>query len=200
MRHMVRCALCASLFGLALAAAGAATPNLDAWFLRATAFDAPGTMAKITAPDYIGGKDSRGEQSCYLPVAPTKSVWFLHNWFLRYYDRKHHIALAAPHDDVDGCAIFEAPTPPSPVQDGDLSSVRTARGLHIGSTYAQVLAVYGPPAKPGRHVVTSYSAKVPAVTVTSAHRNVLLPERITLVIDDGRVTSILISIDEAGLI
>jgi hypothetical protein len=115
------------------------------------------------------------------------------------YDRKHHIGLAAPHDDADGCALFKAPTPAGAVPDADLSQSSTGRGLRIGSAYAQVLSIYGPPVKHGRHFVTSYSATVPGMTRDLPHKPVQLPERITLVIDNDRVSSILIYVNESGL-
>lgn len=191
------------MFCLVLGSARAAPPDLYAWFVRATAWQAPGTEQKIAAPDFLGGErvfnDFRLQSLCSFkfdtPALPSMSPF----WHLLKYDRKHHLGLAAEHDDGHGCALFKAPTPAVTVPDADLSQASTGRGLRIGSTYAQVLATYGSPAKRGRHFVTSYSAGVPGVTVSRPRRTIQLPQLITLVIDNGRVSSILIYVNEGGL-
>lgn len=185
-------ALIIVLFSVVLGPAQAAPTALYSWFARATAWDAPGTSQKIAAPDSFGSpcafKYDRGTSPSISPF-----------WSLLKYDRKHQIGLATEHNDGHGCAVFNAPTPPATVPDADLSQARTSRGLRIGSTYAQVLAAYGPAAKRGQHFVTSYSAGIRGVTVALPHQTIELPQRITLVIDNGRVSSIVIYVDESGL-
>jgi hypothetical protein len=180
------------IFGLALDSARAAPTALYSWFARATAWNVPGTEQKIAAPDFLR---SLCEFKYDRRTLPSISAF----WSLLKYDRKHQIGLAAEHNDGHGCAVFKAPTPPATAPDADLSQAGTTRGLGIGSTYAQVLAAYGPPAKRGQHFVTSYSASVPGVTVSLPRRTVALPQRISLVIDNGRVSSIVIYVDEGGL-
>jgi hypothetical protein len=164
---------------------------------------ASGTSKEIAMPDFLGGKRQIGDLSvqslCAFKYDYKNLPMMYGNWSLLKYDRKHHIGLAAGHDDSDTCALFKAERPAVPVPDADLSQSSTGRGLRIGSAYARVLSIYGPPVKRGRHFVTSYSATVPGVSVTVPRRTVELPERITLVIDDGRVSSILIYINESGL-
>lgn len=204
MHRLAMDALIVALFVLAFNSAQAAQADLSQWFLRATAFDAPGTHKPIATPDFLGGKrqgDLQDVQSLCAFKWNFKS-WPLtyDGWLLLKYDRKHHIGLAAPHDDANGCALFKAPAPAGTVPDADLSQSSTGRGLRIGSTYAQVLSIYGPPVKHGRHFVTSYSATVQAVAeARQQHKQVELPERITLVIDNERVSSILIYIEESAL-
>lgn len=202
MRHPVISALIVATFVVAPKSVQAIPPDLTQWFLGATALNAPGTSKAIAAPDFLGGKLRIGGLStqslCHLNYG--RGMRFIYaNWSLLAYDRKRHIGLAAPHDDVDACAIFNAPTPAGTVGDADLSRSSTGRGLRIGSTYAQVLSTYGPPVKHGRHFVTSYSAAVPATTRYLPYKPVTLPERITLVIDNDRVSSMLIYINESGL-
>jgi hypothetical protein len=196
------CTLIVAVFVFTLTSAQATLPDLSQWFLGATAWDAPGTFTATATPDFLGGKRQIGDLSvqslCHANYGTgLPSIYAL--WNLMAYDRTHHIGLAAPHDDADGCALFKAPTPSGIVPDTDLSRSGTGRGLRIGSSYAQVMSLYGPPVKHGRHFVTSYSATLPGTTRYLPHKPVKLPERITLVIDDDRVSSILIYINEAGL-
>jgi hypothetical protein len=134
--------------------------------------------------------------SMFCAGGSEKHPLFVHfPYQLVKYDPKHHIGLATtPHTDECSAALFEAPTPAMTVPNADLSRYATGRGLHIGSAYEDVLSVYGPPVKHGRHFVTSYSAQVVQHSFTHPRKQIMDPEQITLVIDNGRVSSILISI------
>jgi hypothetical protein len=194
MRRSLTCALIVAFLAIGLNPARATTADLSRWFLQATAFDAPGTFTKMAKPDFMPGDTlesmSRNGGSEFHPLFVSFP------WQLVKYDRKHHIALATtPHTDNAGVALFEASKPAIAVPDADLSHYSTGRGLHIGSTFESVRAAYGgPPAKQARHFVVSYSAEVPSVTENEPPKPVNLLEHITLVIDDGRVSSITISI------
>lgn len=202
MRLLVICALIVAIYAFTLGSTQAAPPDLSRWFLDATAWNAPGTSTAIATPDFLGGKRQIGNDSvqslCDFNYGQAHaSLYAL--WNLMAYDRKHQIGVATLHDDSNGCALFEAPTPAVTVPDADFSQSSTGRGLRIGSPYARVLSIYGPPEKHGRHFVTSYSSTVPGKARYIPYKPVKLPERITIVIDNGRVSSILIFIDEAGL-
>jgi hypothetical protein len=86
------------------------------------------------------------------------------------------------------------------VKSDDLSAYGTKRGLRIGSTYADVLALCGGKRHAHRGpFVVGYAATVPERTVALPHRVVALPQRIVIVLDDDRVTSITIEIEESAL-
>lgn len=194
MRRSVVRVLTIAIFGVALGAARAATVDLSQWFLSATAYRDPGPSVKIATPDFMLGKSMYNptQRSC-IDIAGPEPIIF-QTWQLLAYDRKHHIGFAILQTDAKARALFTASPPAVSVPDRDLSQCSTGRGLRIGSTYAQVLALYGPPAKHGRHFVTSYSALVPDAPKYGSHERTLDPEDITLVIDNGRVSSILIFI------
>jgi hypothetical protein len=201
MRPLISGILVVSTFGLALGSAQAKTVDMLDWFLHATAFTTKVMPKAIAAPDFLGGKTTgvalRGQALCKFKFdwSATRPAG---GWLLVRYDRRHHIGLAILHDDSDGCALFKASAPALSVPDADLSQSSTSRGLQIGSPYSQVLSIYGPPAKRGRHFVATYAAMVPVREIykTARHPDAKLPERITLVIDDGYVSSILIDISE----
>jgi hypothetical protein len=121
-------------------------------------------------------------------------------WQLEKYDRAHQLAMAAASTDQCSVALFAAPPPAVRVPAGDLTQLRTGRGLHIGSTYAQVLAAYGGrPVKHGTRFVAAYDAFVPAETESLPRKLVQLPEYVTLVLVNERVASITISVDLGSL-
>jgi hypothetical protein len=165
------------------------------WFLSATAFDAPGTTRTISKPDFLGSSDWRNCAGGHFDEYPPT---FYGVWSLLKYDTKHHIALARGLTDQCSLALFKAPPPFIKAAGADLSHYGTVRGLRIGSPYSQVLALYGPPVKHGRRFVTSYAALVPAIAYN--HKHVDLDERITLVVEDGYVSSISVYIAESGLV
>jgi hypothetical protein len=94
--------------------------------------------------------------------------------------------------------VFRASKPSVSVPDADLSKYATGRGLHVGSTYQQVLSTYGGKAMHGAHFVARYAATVPGQTVSEPPKHIDLPETITLVVDDGHVSAITIDIDLGG--
>lgn len=171
------------------------TPTKDRWFLSATSFNAPGPAARMARPDFLGSSDWRSCAGGHFESPPAS---FYGVWSLLKYDRKHHIALARGVTDQCSLALFQAPPPPGiTAPDADLSHYGTVRGLRIGSPYAKVVALYGPPVKHGARFVTSYSAPVPAIAMN--RKRVTLDERITLVVRNGYVSSISVYIEEAGL-
>ncbi|HLJ84417.1 MAG TPA: hypothetical protein VKT51_09625 [Candidatus Eremiobacteraceae bacterium] len=196
----MRPALTAIVVGICAAASPAATNTVDQWFSQATGLsDKPGpvTVQHISTPDYLCGKTFA--TMCKDPNGGS-NVLMLSFWDLYSYDRSHHIGLARSGTDQLGWALFTAPPPPGvSVPDKDLSHYATGRGLHIGSPYSQVLALYGPPVMHGKHFVTSYGADdtvyykgKPQYWQGKLERQ---SETITLVVDDGRVSSITINVE-----
>lgn len=185
------------------AAQGAQIP--DSWFLNATSFTAPGTSQPISRPDFLDSANWAVNPWNLAPNACLATRWSIEAhppqfhgvWAVLEYDTKHHIALARGWGDECSLALFKAPPPSINVANADLSQYSTARGLHIGSPYSLVLAIYGPPIKRGERFVTSYSAFVPAMNVQKRH--VKIDQRITLVIVDGYVSSITIYIAQSEL-
>jgi hypothetical protein len=182
--------------GSVLVPAPAATADMSQWFLSATAFHDTGTGTKLAAPDFLLSTSFTGSTRPPCTLRSAQSAPLIYGtWQLAKYDRKHHIALAYANTDEEASALFEARAPALSVPDADLSHCGTGRGLRIGSAYSQVLSTYGLPVKTGRHFVTSYDAFVPDVTLSLPHKQILDPERITLVIDNGRISSILVAIE-----
>jgi hypothetical protein len=197
MRYFMRCAMSAAML-VAFAVAASATPTtLDLWFSRATSFDKPGSVQHIATPDYLCGKTFATMCQGSFQNGEAGMLSF---WQLLKYDRAHQIGLAESNTDQKGFSLFKAPTPPGlTVPNADLSQYRTGRGLRIGSPYSQVLALYGPPVKHGRHFTTSYSADddvyyrgKPQYYQGKLERQ---SEIIVLVVDDGRVSSITINVE-----
>jgi len=189
--------LCSTLVVIALSIAlkaAQASVDLDRWFFDATASQAKVKATQITKPDFLGG--SSLSTNCHFPYN-GKLPALAGVWQLLKYDRKHQIGLAYATTDQCSSALFKASPPPASVPDADLSQYGTARGLKIGSSYAQVLSTYGPPARHGQHFVAAYSASVPSTDLKN--KPIKLPEIITLVIDDGKISSITIYVDEGGL-
>ncbi|HKU82055.1 MAG TPA: hypothetical protein VJP76_07780 [Candidatus Tumulicola sp.] len=175
--------------------AAAASPDLDHWFLNATAILRNNAVATQTSkPDYLGGT-TQAAMHCGAEGRNIAGVWEL----LKY-DRRHNIGLAVASTDSCNAALFEAPPPPGiSVPDADLTGYRTGRGVHLGMPYDQVRAIYGGKPQHGNHFVVAYTADVPGTTIALPHRSVKLPQTITLVFDGGRVSSIAIQIEEGGL-
>lgn len=194
MRSVLTCVLLAAT--VALPAAAAATPDLTHWFFNATAlYRSTVTPTQMRKPDYLGGTT----QSAMHCGAVGKNIAGV--WELLKYDRRHDIALAVASTDQCSAALFNASPPPGvSVPDADLSGYRTGRGVRLGMSYRDVLAIYGgPPAKGGKHFVVAYASGVTGTTVSLPHRIVKLPQTITLVFDDARVSSIAVIIEEGGL-
>lgn len=179
---------------LAMAAMPArAVPDLSHWFFTATASMSSGSWAGTIEPDYLGGTSMRAEH-CGADGVGIGGVWLLVK-----YDRTHHIGLAAASTDQCSVAVFEAIPPGVNVPDADLSQYRTGRGIHIGSSYRDVIAAYGgSPAKHGSRFVVRYTAGIPDTTFAMPHKRITDDEILTIVITNDRVTSITSYVDLAG--
>ena len=191
MRISVRLAFAVLAMFAAASMARAASPSAqDAWFARATGLDAPGPVKHIESTDFLCGKTFRTMCKDEFYGDPNPMLEW---WGLCKYDHKHGIGLARSSTDQEGYSLFSAPPPPGmTIPDSDLSKYATGRGLHIGSTYADVLKLYGPPVKHGERFVTSYGADDTVHYQGKAYKQ---PETITLVIDHGRVSAISINIE-----
>lgn len=193
MRPVLACTLAAASFAASIAVAAAA--DISQWFFGATALHGSNAVATRTSrPDFLGGTT----QAAMHCGADGRGIGG--TWLLAKYDRRHNIGLAVASTDQCSAVVFKAPPPGIVVPDADLSSYRTGRGVHLGMSYPDVLAVYGgKPVERGAHFVVAYLADVPGTTVSLPHRRVKMPQTITLVFDDGRVSSIGIEIEEGGL-
>lgn len=182
---------------LAFVPALAAPADLTVWFVRATAYHDSTPARRMAAPDFLPGTSM---QSMECGGGETTALINQGIWELKKYDRTHRLALAAASTDQCSVALFAAPAPAVRVPNADLSRYRTGRGLHIGSTYAQVLAVYGGrPVNHGPRFVAAYYAFVPGLTDSLPRKQVQLPEQVTLVLVNERVSSITISVDLGSL-
>jgi len=194
MRPSVTHILIAAVFVSAPGTAQAARVDLSHWFFGATEFMNSNTATDMHKPDFLMGNSMRS-MHCGATGVSLGGVWQLVK-----YDRKNHIALAAASTDQCSVALFKAPPPGVAVADGDLSQYHSGRGLHIGSSYQSVLSTYGKSsAKHSPHFVMAYVASIPGTTVALPHKTISLPEVITLVIDNDRVSSMTFDVDESGL-
>lgn len=193
MRPVLTCALLAST--VAMPALANASPDPTQWFFNATAlYRSTVTATQTHKPDYIGGTT----QSAMHCGAAGKNIAGV--WELLKYDRRHNIALAVASTDQCSAALFKALPLGVSVPDADLSGYQTGRGVRLGMSYRDVLAIYGgTPTKSGKHFVVAYAADVTGTTVSLPHRTVKLPQTITLVFDDGRLSSIAVIIEEGAL-
>jgi hypothetical protein len=183
----------AATYVLGGAAARADSTTLMQWFLHATAAQSSGTAQTLSKPDFLPGTSQRSMACRYVEGGPAMGTWQLQK-----YDRTHRIGMAAATTDACAVSVFRASKPSVSVPDADLSKFATGRGLHVGSTYQQVLSTYGGKAMHGAHFVARYAATVPGETVSEPPKHIDLPETITLVIDDGHVSAITIDIDLGG--
>ena len=197
MRFSARLLFLAAAFGLCAGSALAAPSALDQWFSSAASVDKPGPIQHIKTADYMCGKTF--ETMC--KDRGGTGVLMLSFWELLKYDRTHHVGLARSGTDQVGFSLFKAASlpPGATVPDADLSQYGTGGGLHLGSPYSQVLALYGPPVKHGQHFVTSYSAEdivtykgKPQYFHGTLERQF---ETITIVVDGGRVSAITINVE-----
>jgi hypothetical protein len=194
-RYRLICSLTLALWGTAFATPFAAQPDLTAWFVRATGYHAATVSRALRTPDFLPGTSLK-TMACGATGLPILNGI----WVLAKYDRRHNIVLAAASTDQCSVAVFATSPPSVHLPNADLSAYRTGRGLHIGSRYADVLRIYGAPvARYSRHFIATYNATIPATTDTLPRRRVLLPELITLVITNGRVASMTLSVDMGGL-
>ncbi|HXM06767.1 MAG TPA: hypothetical protein VN936_04850 [Candidatus Acidoferrum sp.] len=172
----------------------AAANDLTAWFMRATAFNTQGKTTRMTRPEILPGTP-RSMDCHYIEHRPN----FTGVWQLLSYDRVHHIAFATATTDQCSLALFRAPAPDLTVPNEDLSGYATRLGVHIGSTYDSVRKIYGGGApKSASHFVVRYSSDVPGETVSMPHKKIAMPQVVTVVFDQQRVSSISIYTDVGG--
>jgi hypothetical protein len=146
-------------------------------------------------PDFLPGTSWKTMHCDGRGVAIGNGIWQLVK-----FDRTHGIGLAMATTDQCSVALFKASSPGVSVPNADLTGMSTARGIHIGSTYQSVLSTYGgKSAKRGRHFLVAYTSAVPDTTLGSPHKAITLPQTITLVVDNGRVSAITITVDEGGM-
>ena len=192
-RFAIACAV--ALLAFASARAHAAAENIDRWFLNATHYNETVTASETLKPDFLGGPTMKTQ--CTWDSSRKAPLLQSGIWQLVKYDRAHHIGLAVATTDQCSSSVFKAPAPPVSAPDADLANYGTGRGLKIGSPYSQVLSLYGPPAKHGQHFVAAYNANV---ADTDLHgKPIKLPETITIVVDNGKVSAITIYVDMGGL-
>jgi hypothetical protein len=169
-----------------------ATTDLMTWFTHATAYNTQSHTIAMTKPEILPGTP-RAMTCRYKEHLPDINGI----WQLLSYDRVHHIALAAATTDQCSVALFKAPAPPIAAPDADLSGYSTRLGVHVGSTYDSVRAIYGGgPRNSANHFVVTYRSNQPGESVS--HKKVSLPQVVTIVVDDQRVSSISIYTDLAG--
>lgn len=189
MRFPITCFSTLAAFSMAVGTAGASA-NLARWFFNASAAESSGSAIGTIKPDYLGGPSLHAMHCGASGVS-------LGIWQLVKYDRTHHIGLAAASTDQCSVSVFAASPPNVKVPDADLSSYSTGRGIHVGSSYEDVIAAYGgKPSKTGSHVVLRYTSSIPSKTVTNKAVND--DEVLTIVISNDRVTAITASIDLSG--
>jgi len=168
------------------------------WFRNATGLYDEVPTVKMALPDYLPGASMMSVCRAY-----GNGGAFLANstWELLAYDMANRLFLAGGHNDQCGIALFALRPPftvPGTVRRADLSGYHSARGIRIGSSYADVRRLYGGPARSGSsHFRVRYSADIPALRTPP--RSVLdrgTSETVTLTFDDGRVSAIVVRIAE----
>ena len=181
-------------YAFAASGVAGASDTLTTWFMHATAYNTQTPTVKMAKPELLPGK-RRGMSCRYEEGRPG----FAGVWQLLAYDRTHHIAFGTATTDQCSVALFRAPAPGVTVPDADLSGYATPLGVRIGSTYDSVRSIYGGgPQKTASHFVVAYSSSVPGETVSLPHKKVDLPQVVTIVVDDHRVSAISIYTDLAG--
>lgn len=167
------------------------------WFRSATGLYDEVPTVKMALPDYMPGASVMSVCRAY-----GNGGAFLANstWELLAYDPANRLFLAGGHNDQCGIALFAVRPPftvPGTVRRADLSGYRTARGIRIGSSYADVRRLYGGPAGRVGHFRLRYSADIPALRTPP--RSIMdrgTSETVTLTFDDGRVSAIVVRIAE----
>lgn len=168
--------------------------DLGPWFANASQYQTNVVGVKTHAHDNIAGTTKKSACGDSTKGAAPFGVWAL----LRY-DSAHHIALAAANTDQCSVSLFSATLPAGvTVPSADLAGMHTTRGIRIGSTIKDVVATYGGHVKgtSGR-VVLAYDAEIPDKNISG--KPVMLPQRITVVLNNSRVTAITLSTDESGM-
>jgi hypothetical protein len=195
MRAPVACLTATLAFVFSLTAAQASKPDLSRWFSNATSWSASLDGTAMKHPDFLPGTSWRTMHCGGSGVPIGNGIWQLVK-----YDRAHGIGLAMATTDQCSVALFKAPAPGVTVPSADLSAMKTARGIHIGSRYETVLATYGgKPVKHGSHFLSAYISGIYDTTVGNPKKSLMLPQIVTLVFDNDRVSSITISVDESGM-
>lgn len=201
-RLFVSTALAAAM-SAASAASAATQDRLQSWFISATSYGSVTTYKPMAKPDFVGATTWEKMPCPSWNGKGTRPVSFATFWQMVSYDRGHHIALAGATTDQCSTSLFVASPLAFAVPNADLSRYSTARGLHIGSTTADVIATYGKPfvstAACARRCVLGYSATTSGHAVTTGHPLVSLPEHITVVITRGHLSAITIFVELGGL-
>lgn len=149
--------------------------DADTWFARAAEVNSSGNGTQLAKPDFLPGSSMKS--LCHVSGLPGTHL--SGTWRLIAYDRAHRIGLAAAGTDECAVALFSASTPPVKAPSANLSAYRTARGLHVGSAYADVVSAYGGPPAARGHIVRHFFAHVRnAQTLGTPKRTV--PMRIDL--------------------
>lgn len=191
MRLWLACAFVIAGLLLGFSCAWAVTADLGGWFTFASAWDASGSGTTLSKPDFLPGTSLNSMRCAVRGVAIGNGIWSLLE-----YDRRHQIGLAAASTDQCSVSVFKAPPPGVSVPGADLSRYSTGRGIHVGSSYADVLAAYGGARKRGKRLVVFYTANVPDRTFSG--KKVTDSEEISVVIQDDRVAAITVSVDLSG--
>lgn len=194
MRSPARDLLVAASLLATLGSTVTAGHDLSDWFFSATAAQESGTASATIAPDFLPGKSMSSMHCGGTGVAIGGGIWQLVK-----FDKTHDIGLAVASTDQCSVSVFKAAPPDATVPDADLSAMSTGRGLHVGSTYGDVLAAYGGKriTQSGRFVVT-YASSVAGTGIAHPNKKVENPETITLVIDNDRVSAITVFFDLSG--
>jgi hypothetical protein len=194
MRPCARAVLAVATLAATLGSTVTAGHDLSAWFFGATAAESSGTASATIEPDFLPGKSMSSMHCGGTGVAIGGGIWQLVK-----FDQTHGIGLAVASTDQCSVSLFKASPPGVTVPDADLSALSTGRGLHVGSTYADVLAAYGGKrmTQSGRFVVT-YASSVAGTGIAHPNKKIDNPETITLVIDNDRVSAITVSVDLSG--
>ena len=186
------------LISAVLLASNSALPESSGpWFRSATGLYDEVPTVKMALPDFLPGASVTSVCRAYGDGGA-----FLANstWELLAYDPANRLFLAGGHNDQCGIALFAVRPPftvPGSVRRADLSGYRSARGIRIGSSSADVRRIYGGPARRGGHFRVRYAADVPALRTPP--RSVIdrgTTETVTLTFDDGRVSAIVVRIAE----
>src|SRR5262249_48774411 len=142
--------------------------DLSDWFFKASAANQSGTASAKIEPDFLPGK-TMNSMKCGGGGIPIGSGI----WQLVKYDRAHGIGMAVASTDQCSVSVFKASRPGVSVPDADLSNLSTGRGVRIGTTYKDLIAIYG-----GKHVARSgrfiviYDATVPGTSVANPKKKI----------------------------
>lgn len=171
---MMRAAIGLALFGTSWLCAAvplhAAPATIGEWLYSSTGLSQGNfSGTRIAKPDYLAGKTK--DEMCGVISRFGRPSANAGTWLVLGYDAVHHLGLAASSTDACNVALFSAAPPPQHVRRIDLSGYGSARGIRIGSSYAQVLSTYGGNAAAdrisSRRFRHRYRASVPTTTTDS---------------------------------